>query len=155
MIITVSCIIKSYRNFLGTLYFKLHMLCTALLYQPIYWHWSRTLYISNSSIFHLSYIYFQIFLYKNNRFLHFHMFLKALLLIPTFFFFLKSIISIACFLKDSQNLFMKTLPLYTSCLFSMLLNDDIVDIEKPDGICSLTFVVNEFLWIFFLFLMEN
>ena len=25
----------------------------------------------------------------------------------------------------------------------MLLNDDIVDIEKPDGICSLTFAVNE------------
>ena len=26
----------------------------------------------------------------------------------------------------------------------MLLNEDIVDIEKPDGICSLTFVVDEF-----------
>ena len=26
----------------------------------------------------------------------------------------------------------------------MLLNDDAVDIEKPYGICSLTFVVNEF-----------
>ena len=26
----------------------------------------------------------------------------------------------------------------------MLLNKDIVDIEKPDGICSLNFVVNEF-----------
>ena len=26
----------------------------------------------------------------------------------------------------------------------MLLNDDIVDIEKPDGVCSPTFVVNEF-----------
>ena len=39
---------------------------------------------------------------------------------------------------------MQSLPLYTSCLFSMLLNDDIVDIEKPDGLCSLTFVVNEF-----------
>ena len=39
---------------------------------------------------------------------------------------------------------MQSLPLYTSCLFSMLLNDDIVDIEKPDGLCSLIFVVNEF-----------
>ena len=29
-------------------------------------------------------------------------------------------------------------------LFYMLLNEDIVDIEKPDGICSLTFVVDEF-----------
>ena len=26
----------------------------------------------------------------------------------------------------------------------MLLNEDIVDIEKPDGICSLTFVEDEF-----------
>ena len=29
-------------------------------------------------------------------------------------------------------------------LFSMLLNEDIVDIEKPDGICSVIFVVDEF-----------
>ena len=30
----------------------------------------------------------------------------------------------------------------------MLLKKDIVDIEKPDGICSLTFVVVEFLGLF-------
>ena len=30
----------------------------------------------------------------------------------------------------------------------MLLNEDIVDIEKPDGICSRTFVVNEFSGLF-------
>ena len=29
----------------------------------------------------------------------------------------------------------------------MLLNDDIVDIEKPDGICSPTFVVDELTFI--------
>ena len=39
---------------------------------------------------------------------------------------------------------MQSLPLYTSCLHSMILNYDILDIEKPDGICSLTFVVNKF-----------
>ena len=33
---------------------------------------------------------------------------------------------------------------YTSCLFSMLLKEEIVDIEKSYGICSLTFVVDEF-----------
>ena len=33
-------------------------------------------------------------------------------------------------------------------LFSMLLNDDIVDIEKPDEICSATFVVNELSGLF-------
>ena len=54
----------------------------------------------------------------------------------------------ACSLKDSQNFFIQFLPLHTSCLFSMLLNDDIVDIEKPDGICSLTVVVDEFSGLF-------
>ena len=39
---------------------------------------------------------------------------------------------------------MQSLLLRTSCLVSMLLNEDIVDIEKLDGICSLTFVVDEF-----------
>ena len=33
-------------------------------------------------------------------------------------------------------------------LISMLLNDDILDIEKPDGICSPTFVGNEFSVLF-------
>ena len=31
----------------------------------------------------------------------------------------------------------------------MLLNEDIVDLEKPDAICSLTFVVDEFSGLFF------
>ena len=43
---------------------------------------------------------------------------------------------------------MQYLPLYTSCLLSMLLNDNIVDIAKPDGICSLSFVVDEFSGLF-------
>ena len=30
----------------------------------------------------------------------------------------------------------------------MFINDDIADIKKPDGICSLTFVVNEFSGLF-------
>ena len=29
-------------------------------------------------------------------------------------------------------------------IFTMLVNEDIADIEKPDGLCSLTFVVDEF-----------
>ena len=60
------------------------------------------------------------------------------------FFLLKLIIFIMCYLKDLKNLFMQFLPLHTSYLFSMLLNDDIVDTEKPDVICSPTFVVDEF-----------
>ena len=31
----------------------------------------------------------------------------------------------------------------------MFITDDIVDNEKPDGICSLTFVVDEFSGLFF------
>ena len=57
-------------------------------------------------------------------------------------------IFIACSLKDSQNFFAQSLPLYTSGLFSMLLNNDIVDIEKVDGISSFTFVVNYVLRLF-------
>ena len=38
--------------------------------------------------------------------------------------------------------------MYTSWLFSMLLNDDIVDVEKPDGIFLHTFIVNEFSELF-------
>ena len=35
-----------------------------------------------------------------------------------------------------------------SCLVSMLLYDGIVDIERADRICSLTFVMNTFSWLF-------
>ena len=48
----------------------------------------------------------------------------------------------------SQDLVMQSLYLYTPCLISMLLNEDIVDIEKLDEICSLTFVVDEFSGLF-------
>ena len=58
------------------------------------------------------------------------------------------IIFMACSLKNLQNIFMQSLSLHASCLFSMLLNDDILDTEKPDGICSFTFVVDEFSGLF-------
>ena len=45
---------------------------------------------------------------------------------------------------DSQKLFMQSLPLYTSCLFSMPLNENAVYIEK----CLLTFLVDNFLGFF-------
>ena len=65
-----------------------------------------------------------------------------------FFFFLKLIIYSASSLKDSQNLFIQPLRLYTSCLSSMLLNDDIIDTEKPDRVCYPTFNVNQFSGLF-------
>ena len=43
---------------------------------------------------------------------------------------------------------MQSLPLCTSCLFSMLLNEDIVDIEKPNGKFLLAFVIDEFSGLF-------
>ena len=43
---------------------------------------------------------------------------------------------------------MQSLPLYTPCLSSMLLNEDIADIKKPDGICLLTFVTYGFSGLF-------
>ena len=52
-------------------------------------------------------------------------------------------IFIARSLKDSKNVFIPSLPLHISCLFSMPLNEDIIDIEKPDGICSLAVGVDE------------
>ena len=58
-------------------------------------------------------------------------------------FFLKLIISVVCSLEDSQSFFMQFLPLYTSCLFSMVLNVNISDIKKPNGTSLLTFVVDK------------
>ena len=49
---------------------------------------------------------------------------------------------IVCSLNNSQNFAMQSLPLYTSLLFSMLLNDDIVDIKKSNGRRLLNFVVD-------------
>ena len=60
--------------------------------------------------------------------------IPAALLLVTFFFFLKLFISNECSLKDSRNLSIQSLPLYTSSLFSVFLNDDIVDIEEHDRI---------------------
>ena len=70
-----------------------------------------------------------------------HMIPAGLSLITSVFFFLKLIISIVCSLQDSENFFMQSLALHTSCLFSMFLNDNIVDTEKPAGIRSPTFLV--------------
>ena len=91
---------------------------------------------------YLSHIYFQIFLYKHNRFLHFHVIPAALLLKTLFFSFQKKLSLLRALLRIHKT-FTPSLPLYISCLFSMLLNDDIVDTKKPDGICLLTFVADK------------
>ena len=88
--------------------------------------------ISNFTIFFIFQLFIFKFFFTNITFLHFLMIPTALFVNNFIFFFLKLVIFNACFLKDSQNFFIQSLPLYTSCLFSMLLNKDIVDIEKPD-----------------------
>ena len=67
-----------------------------------------------------------------------------ILLINLVYFFIKLITFIACSLKDSRNFFRQSLPLYKLCFFPTLLNDDIVNIDKPDGTSSLTFHEYEF-----------
>ena len=72
----------------------------------------------------------------------------VILITSLFFFFPKLIIFFAYSFKDSQNFFIQSLPLHRSCLFPMLLNEDIVDIEKSDEICSLIFVLDDFSGLF-------
>ena len=47
-----------------------------------------------------------------------------------------------------QNVSIQSLPLYTICLFPVFLNDNTVGIKKPDGICSLTYALDEFSGLF-------
>ena len=60
------------------------------------------------------------------------------------FFCSRLIIFSVCSRQYSQNLLRQFLSLYTSFLLPMFLNDDILDIQKPDRICSPTFAVDEF-----------
>ena len=60
----------------------------------------------------------------------------------SYFFFIE------CSLKDLQNFFLQSFPLSTSLLFSITSNFHSVDIENPQGICSTTFVVDDFLELF-------
>ena len=71
----------------------------------------------------------------------------ALLSITSFFVFKINYFHYMLF-HGFTILFMQSLPLYTPCLLSMLLNDDIVDSEKHDRICSLTFIVGKFSGLF-------
>ena len=59
------------------------------------------------------------------------------------------VISIACSLKDLQNFFIQSFPLYTSCLFSIPPNVHIVEIEYLSGTCSPTFFVGDLFKIIF------
>ena len=86
----------------------------------------------NVTIFFIFQILIFNFFFKNITdfciFLSFAFAFSALCLITSFF--QKLIIFIACSLDNLQNVFIQALPLYTSWLFSMLLNEYILDIES-------------------------
>ena len=92
-------------------------------------------------IFHILILNF--FFNKNNRFLHFHMIPAALLLIT--YFFLIRINYLHCVLSSGfiKLIYAIFTTIYIILIF-MLSNEDIVDIEKPDGICLPEFVTDEF-----------
>ena len=159
--IIIRSMMKNYRNFFRYTIFQITyaMRSTSLL------SFEMTM-ISNFTVFFIFKIFIFKFFFTNITDLCIFIWFLCSFVNNFIFFFLKLVIFIACSLKYSQNFFIQYLPLYTSCLFPMLLNEDIVDIfffyqysqdsrgregtifysivdiEKPDGICSLTFAVN-------------
>ena len=131
------------------------MQCTVPLYFPVHWQWALTL-----SCFYLSNICFQVFLYKYNIFSHFHMIPTALFFLMASFFFLFKIflflfIFIAGILKDFQNFFIRSfhksyimLNFYDFKWWYCRLMELMKYWWNIDGICSSTFVVNEFSELF-------
>ena len=92
---------------------------------------------------------FKLILTNINRFFFSVPYDFCCLFVTNFIFcLLKPIISISCFLEDSQNVFMQFFPLYILCLFSMLSNDNIADIKTSDGVCSPNFAVDTFSGLF-------
>ena len=95
--------------------------------------------ISNFTIFFIVHIF--VFKFFSTNIKGFYIFNDSCcILLITSFFLKKSIIFIACSLKDLQNFFIQSLP--------MFLNDGIVYIEKINGICSPNFVVDGFSGLF-------
>ena len=107
------------------MFYILNMLCAA----PLYFACKMAM-ISSFTILLVFQIFIFNFFYKMQQIFAFlcdscYTFVNDFIL-----FFLKLIIFIACSLKNSPNIFIKSLPQCTSCLFSIILNEDIVDIEK-------------------------
>ena len=70
--------------------------------------------------------------------------------------FFKLIIFIVCYLKNSQNFFIQSLLLCTSCLFYMIQNKDIVNIEnlmEYVRLLLLQIIFQDYFWIHQSFLL--
>ena len=121
---------------LGVLYFKLNM-------------WSTSIFgcimtmISNFTIFfYLKCIYLQVFMTNITDFSFSYDF--CYLFVNDSIVLKKWLSSLYAPLKIYKKFFMQPLPMYTSCICHMFLSDNIADIEKSDGICSTTFVVDNY-----------
>ena len=88
--------------------------------------------ISNFRIFFIFKIFIVKFVFRNTTYFAFSYDFCCSFVNKLIFVSLKLIILIECSLKYSQNFFMQSLSLYTSYLFCMFVNEDIVDIEQPD-----------------------
>ena len=82
-------------------------------------------FILQTSIFNFFFTILQVFVFSYDPC---RSFVNNLILL-----FFKLIIFIVSYLKNSQNFFIQSLLLHTSCLFSMIQNKDIVNIENLMG----------------------
>ena len=126
MIIIVSSNMKNYRNFFryNTFWITYDIRCTSLF--PCIMAM-----ISNFTTLFIFQISILNFLLTNMIFFFAFLYDSCSSLVNNFIFlFLKLIIFIIFIsLKNSKNLVTQSLSLYTSCLFSVLLNKDIVDMQ--------------------------
>ena len=113
------------------------MISAALLYSPVSLQWSLTWRFFIYSMLILKFL--------STNITNFCFFTFCCSFVSNFILlFLKLIIPIACSLKNLQNFFIQSLPLYTSCLFSMLLKWWYCKHWKTWwNIYSLTFTVDE------------
>ena len=83
------------------------------------------------------------FFYNCNMWLNLDVILGPLLLTVALFFS-KSINFATCYFREMRKCFIQSSTRYRLCLFSILSNAHIVDIEYPETICSPIFVVEDF-----------
>ena len=88
-------------------------------------------------------IHFQVFIYKYKRLFVFP-YDSALLLITSFFLFQITYLKLCALLKIYKTFSCDIYLCIHHAFFSMLWNGKIVDIKKSCGICSLTFLVDDF-----------
>ena len=118
MIIMIRSIMKNYRNCFRYIIFPITYAMRNTSTLP-----SLMTMISNFTIFFIFQIFFlDYLLYKYNKIFEFPDDSCCSLINNFIFFFLNLIIFTAYALKDSQNFFIQSIPLYPSCLFSMFLD---------------------------------